>query len=139
MSKQSAATQATFRTLEDKVLNIVYSGIKDKAKAVADYAVAISPVYSGAYVESFSIKKPGQGGGRRKSSEARGGKDNGKSNNPDMHRQTAKYNLYNDIENLGEKDLKGFVLRNRAEHAKDVEHKHGPPYKVFARVRNRFG
>jgi|TARA_R110002072_G_scaffold219636_1_gene377253 hypothetical protein len=139
MSKQSAATQATFRSLEDKVLNIVHDGVKDKAYAVANYAVSISPVYSGAYVESFSIKKPGQGGGRRKSSEARGGKANGKSDNPDMHRETAKYNLYKDIESLGEKGLKGFVLRNRAEHAKDVEHKHGPPYKVFARVRNRFG
>ena len=139
MSKQSAATQATFRSLEDKVLNIVHDGVKDKAYAVANYAVSISPVYSGAYVESFSMKKPGQGGGRRKSSEARGGKANGKSDNPDMHRETAKYNLHKDIESLGEKGLKGLVLRNRAEHAKDVEHKHGPPYKVFARVRNRFG
>lgn len=139
MANLPPATQATFKSIEEKINKAASRQVKDKAKAVADYAVAISPVYSGAYVESFSIKKPGQGGGRRKSSGARGGKDNGKSDNPDMHRQTAKYNLYDDIENLGEKGLKGFVLRNRAEHAKDVEHKHGPPYKVFARVRNRFG
>ena len=101
----------------------------------------ISPVYSGAYVESFSIKARGEGGGRSRSSDARDAKE--RSPDPDRHKMIALDQLYSDITALGTDKIDGFVLRNRSPHVREVENgsieNNVPAHKVFERVRRKFG
>jgi hypothetical protein len=138
MARLPAATQATFKSIEEKINKAASRQVKTKAKQIADTVVRqdISPVYSGAYIESFSIKPRGAGGGRMKSSDIRE-----KSTNPQAHRDLARDNLYADIESLGKGLIDGFVLRNRSKHSRAVEDGLGktPAYKVFARVRFLLG
>jgi len=138
MAKLSAATQATFKSIEEKIDKAASRQVKSKAKQIADTVVRqdISPVYSGAYIESFSIKPRGAGGGRMKLQSARK-----KSTNPQAHRDLARDNLYADIKSLGKGLIDGFVLRNRSKHSRIVEDGLGktPAYKVFARVRLLLG
>jgi hypothetical protein len=138
MARLPAATQATFKSIEEKINKAASRQVKAKAKQIADTVVRqdISPVYSGAYIESFSIKPRGSGGGRMKLQSARK-----KSTNPQAHRDLARDNLYTDIEALGKGLIDGFVLRNRSKHSRAVEDGLGktPAYKVFARVRFLLG
>ena len=138
MANLSPATQATFKSIEEKINKAASRQVKAKAKQIADTVVRqdISPVYSGAYVESFSIKPRGTGGGRMKLQGARK-----KSTNPQAHRDLARDNLYADIEALGKGLIDGFVLRNRSKHSRIVEDGLGktPAYKVFAKVRFLLG
>ena len=138
MANLPPATQATFKSIEEKINKAASRQVKAKAKQIADTVVRqdISPVYSGAYVESFSIKPRGAGGGRMKLQSARK-----KSTNPQAHRDLARDNLYADIEALGKGLIDGFVLRNRSKHSRIVEDGLGktPAYKVFARVRFLLG
>jgi len=138
MAKLPAATQATFKSIEEKINKAASRQVKAKAKQIADTVVRqdISPVYSGAYIESFSIKPRGAGGGRMKLQSARK-----KSTNPQAHRDLARDNLYADIEALGKGLIDGFVLRNRSKHSRAVEDGLGktPAYKVFSRVRFLLG
>ena len=138
MANLPPATQATFKSVEEKINKAASRQVKAKAKQIADTVVRqdISPVYSGAYVESFSIKPRGAAGGRMKLQGARK-----KSTNPQAHRDLARDNLYADIEALGKGLIDGFVLRNRSKHSRIVEDGLGktPAYKVFARVRFLLG
>jgi hypothetical protein len=138
MANLPPATQATFKSIEEKINKVASRQVKAKAKQIADTVVRqdISPVYSGAYVESFSIKPRGAGGGRMKLQGARK-----KSTNPQAHRDLARDNLYADIEALGKGLIDGFVLRNRSKHSRIVEDGLGktPAYKVFAKVRFLLG
>lgn len=138
MANLPPATQATFKSIEEKINKAVSRQVKAKAKQIADTVVRqdISPVYSGAYVESFSIKPRGAGGGRMKLQGARK-----KSTNPQAHRDLARDNLYADIEALGKGLIDGFLLRNRSKHSRIVEDGLGktPAYKVFAKVRFLLG
>ena len=138
MAKLPQSIQATFKSVEEKINKAASRQVKAKAKQIADTVVRqdISPVYSGAYVESFSIKPRGAGGGRMKLQGARK-----KSTNPQAHRDLARDNLYTDIEALGKGLIDGFVLRNRSKHSRIVEDglSKTPAYKVFERVRNKFG
>lgn len=138
MARLPPATQATFKSIEEKINKAASRQVKAKAKQIADTVVRqdISPVYSGAYIESFSIKPRGAGGGRMKLQSARK-----KSTNPQAHRDLARDNLYADIEALGKGLIDGFVLRNRSKHSRAVEDGLGktPAYKVFSRVRFLLG
>ena len=138
MAKLPPATQATFKSIEEKINKAASRQVKAKAKQIADTVVRqdISPVYSGAYIESFSIKPRGASGGRMKLQGARK-----KSTNPQAHRDLARDNLYADIEALGKGLIDGFVLRNRSKHSRAVEDGLGktPAYKVFSRVRFLLG
>ncbi len=133
--------QKTFSNIRGRIDSSVSRGLKVKAKQIADYTVMISPVYSGAYVESFSIKARGEGGGRSRSSNARNAKK--RSPNPDRHKMIALDQLYSDIAALGKDKIDGFVLRNRSPHVREVEdgsiENNVPAYKVFERVRRNFG
>ena len=135
--------QSTFAGIKNDLYNAVEGEIEDRLEDMADYAVRISPVDTGAYVNSFSIKRAGQGGGRMKTSE---GKPQNQS--PEAVREDSYSNLLGDIQILNISDMveKGdtrFTLRNRAPHAVDVEN--GGPnwrtsgYHVFSRIRNKFG
>ncbi|MGJ8660450.1 MAG: hypothetical protein ACSHXL_00295 [Bacteroidota bacterium] len=113
---------------------------KEELFSIADYAISISPVDTGAYVESFSMLPSGSGGGRMKNSETLARLSSRVWEGTASRQQftdIAIANLYGDIEKF---DLEGsgkVVLRNRALHARDVEDKHG--YGVFTKVRNKFG
>ncbi len=138
MAKLPQSIQATFKSVEEKINKAASRQVKAKAKEIANFVTTpnISPVYSGAYIESFSIKPRGAGGGRMKLQNARK-----KSTNPQAHRDLARDNLYSDIEALGKGLIDGFVLRNRSKHSRIVEDglSKTPAYKVFERVRNKFG
>lgn len=111
--------------------------IKDELFSVADYAIAISPVDTGAYVESFSMLPSGQSGGRSKSSDARRNSVKRGTASREQFADVARKNLYSDIEKFDLDTSDKVTLRNRAPHARDVEDKHG--WSVFTKVRNRFG
>ena len=110
--------------LEDRV----EEEVKDQLEYVANYATIISPVDTGAYVNSFSFSV-GAGRPRGKSSE----------NKPKANREAAineaRGNLYADIGKLDLSQMDSVTLRNGAPHAEAVEKK----YSVFTKVRNKFG
>lgn len=115
--------------------------VKDKAKEViadvAQSAVNMSPVDTGAYVTSFSIVDAGKGGGRSRTSN---NKPTGQP--PELMRQTAMGQLLSDISKLDFDNSLKFILRNRSPHSRAVED--GGPnwrrsgYGVFRRIRNLF-
>jgi hypothetical protein len=110
--------------------------IKDELFSIADYAIAISPVDTGAYVESFSMLPAGQGGGRSKSSGARTASVKKGTASRQQFADIARSNLYSDIEKFSLETSDKVTLRNRAPHAREVEDKHG--WSVFTKVRNKF-
>lgn len=134
--------QATFKRLKGRINDLAEEQIEDKLEDLADYAVRISPVDTGAYVNSFSIKRAGQGGGRSRTSD---NKPRGQS--PEAERQEAYNQLLSDIETLNISDMLeqgrvSFTLKNRSPHARDVEdgsNWQSDGYHVFARIRRKFG
>ena len=134
--------QTTFTNLKGRINDLAEEKIEEKLEDLADYTVRISPVDTGAYVNSFSIKRSGQGGGRRKTPD---NKD--PALDPEEERANSKSELLSDVEALNISDMleQGdvrFILRNRSPHATDVENGDSWPssgYHVFARIRNKFG
>ncbi len=134
--------QATFGNIKDKINTATANAVEDRLQDIAEYAVAISPVDTGAYVTSFSIGKAGFGGGRSRSSDNRP-----TGQNPETMKQEGLSQLYSDIEALGIKqDLEDgntrFTIRNRSPHARDVEDGANwkrSGYHVFTKIRNQFG
>ena len=138
MSKQT--TIKINKSFDDKVLLLgqkVEEGVKDELFSIADYAIAISPVDTGAYVESFSMLPAGQGGGRSKVSGARRSSVKNGTASRQQFTDIARSNLYSDVEKFSLETSDKVTLRNRAPHARDVEDKHG--WSVFTKVRNKFG
>jgi len=138
MSKQT--TIKVNKSFDDKMLLLqqtVEDRVKDELISIADYAVAISPVDTGAYVESFSMAPSGQGGGRSKRSEARTASVKRGTASRQQFTDIARSNLYTDVEKFNLETSDKMTLRNRAPHAQDVEDKHG--WSVFTKVRNKFG
>lgn len=113
-----------------KIEDDVERQTKEELFSIADYAISISPVDTGAYVESFSFTV-GAGRPRGKSSK----------NKPKVSREqatsVARNNLYGDAERFNLETSNKITLRNNAPHARAVEDKHG--YGVFTKVRNKFG
>lgn len=106
--------------------------IKDKLIDIAQTAVSVSPVDTGAYVTSFSYAV-GAGRPRGKSSH-----NKPRGQNPQAKRQEGLENLISDINRIPNLlDSTTITLRNGSPHASDVEYKHG--YAVFAIVRNLHG
>jgi hypothetical protein len=102
--------------------------VKDRAEAIVDYAVSISPVDTGAYVESFSVVPRGAGGGRMRSSKGRA-----KAPNPIAVKEQEAARLKSDLDKIDIVESGGFVLRNRAPHANSVETGEGWPRKIKRR------
>lgn len=104
--------------------------IEEKMVSLGSYAVAISPVHSGAFVESWSLRPIGSSGGRSRTSRP--------DPTPDKigKREEAKGLIRDDAvkysKEIAEKG--GAVLVNRAPHANEVEAK----YRTRARIRDRF-
>jgi hypothetical protein len=138
MSKQT--TIKVNKSFDNKMLLLqqtVEDRVKDELFSIADYAIAISPVDTGAYVESFSMLPAGQGGGRSKRSEARTASVKRGTASRQQFTDIARSNLYADVEKFSLEASDKLTLRNRAPHAQDVEDKHG--WSVFTKVRNKFG
>jgi hypothetical protein len=121
------------KSFNDKML-LLQQTVEERAKeelfSIADYAISISPVDTGAYVESFSFTV---GAGRPRGKSSR--------NKPKVSREqateVARSNLYGDAERFNLETSDKITLRNNAPHARAVEDKHG--YGVFTKVRNKFG
>ena len=143
MSVQSTVkVNKTLQQKIDKANGNIEEAIKDQLEHIANYAVAISPVDTGAYVESFSMLPAGQGGGRMKSRSARVKKEFVESvkkgtANRETFASKARENLYGDINKFNLETSDKITLINRSTHARDVEDAYG--YGVFAKVRNKFG
>lgn len=111
--------------------------VSDQLVDIAQTAVNLSPVDTGAYVTSFSYST-GAGRPRGKSSD-----NKPKDQNPQAMRQEGLSNLMSDINKIDLKSTTSITLRNASPHASDVENG-GPTwrragYKVFAQVRNIYG
>jgi len=124
----------------DTIKMRVKDEVLSKSEQIVSYAVAISPVYSGKYIESFSVKSRGGGGGRARTSPyARdvlaGTREHELSPaQKQAHKEKWAGILRSEVLSIDPLESEGFVLRNRAPHANLVEQKHV----VFARVRDRF-
>lgn len=112
--------------------------VKDKLVSIAQDAVTLSPVDTGAYVTSFSYKTNTSSRGRGKSSK---GKPRGQ--NPQTKRQEGLDNLMTDLNSIDLSESKSVTLRNDSPHAEAVEHGEYWPrtggYFVFTQLRNRHG
>jgi len=112
--------------------------LRAELEAIGDYATNISPVWSGAYVESFSFVPAGSGAGRMRKSR------------PDDDRREQRWEIISgaqaelraDLNKIDLMEVSGVVLRNRSPHARDVEYGPTPRkssgYAVFAKVKDRF-
>lgn len=136
------SVQATMSRLKGRLNDLAEEKIEERLEDLADYATRISPVDTGAYVTSFSIKRAGTSGGRSRSSE-----NKPRNQNPEAKKQEAYGQLLTDIQALNISDMieNGNVritLRNRSPHARDVEdgaNWRSSGYHVFARIRRKFG
>ena len=129
MAKQT--TIKINKSFEDKIEqleDLVEEKVKDQLEYIANYATIVSPVETGAYVNSFSFLV-GAGRPRGKSS------DNRPKANREAAINEARGNLYADISKLDLSQMDSVTLRNGAPHAEAVEKK----YSVFTKVRNKFG
>lgn len=112
--------------------------VRDKLISMAQDAVTLSPVDTGAYVTSFSYKTNSSSRGRGKSSK---GKPRGQ--NPQAKRQEGLNNLVSDLNAIDLSETKSVTLRNDSPHAEAVEHGEYWPrtggYFVFTQLRNRHG
>ena len=138
--------QMTVRgSLGKKVLQLeklVGDNLAEKLTSLGHYAVEISPVYSGAFVQSWSLVPIGSGGGRSRASaygkteeEASRLKNKGRAD-AETKKSEAKDLIDGDVNKIKDRILKdgGAVLTNRAPHAKIVDDK----YLTIQRVKNRF-
>tara|TARA_R100000951_G_C2483483_1_gene132245 strand:- start:7 stop:417 length:411 start_codon:yes stop_codon:yes gene_type:complete len=111
--------------------------VSDQLVNIAQTAVNLSPVDTGAYVTSFSYST-GAGRPRGKSSD-----NKPKGQNAQAMRQEGLSNLMSDINKVDLKNTTRITLRNASPHASDVENRgptwRRPGYKVFAQIRNIYG
>lgn len=135
MAKQVTINDSFYKKL-GRIKELAEEEVKLRAKDIVDYAVDISPVDTGAYVESFSVVPRGAGGGRMRSSKGRPRKQNRQA-----VQEQEKARLSQEIDTLDIAEAGGFTLRNRAPHANDVEYGENwirDGYYVFTQTRDRF-
>tara|TARA_E500000318_G_C3466023_1_gene174606 strand:+ start:145 stop:594 length:450 start_codon:yes stop_codon:yes gene_type:complete len=122
--------------------------LEDYFTLIADDAVDMSPIWSGAYVKSFSF--------RANNTTSRGRGIDGrnwrfpKKTGTEADRETGRSQLMGDIKQVVKTTdpftTKSYTLRNDAGHARFVENggnERGPKprngYKIFARLRSKYG
>lgn len=142
MAKSGQKSKVTFEDIKIQLDVMSEKVVKGRLEEIVDFAVMVSPVSTGAYVNSFSLGKAGFGGGRSVSS------DNKPTHQDEMlMKQKALAGLYIDIDQLDiEKDLEDgsamFTLRNSSSHVENVENgtgwKRTAAYEVFRKVKGRF-
>lgn len=120
----------SFQKKMEKLHELYGDKIEEKLLNFGRYAVEISPVDTGAFVESWSLRPIGSSGGRSRTSDNRPPKDYRAAKDEARALIEADAVAYKDqIIERG-----GAVLRNRAPHAKEVDRK----YQTIGRVRDRF-
>ena len=132
----------SFQKKMTKFHELYGDAIEEQLTSLGHYAVEISPVWSGAFVNSWSLRPIGSGGGRsRTSSYGRDPKDTGRlthseRSNPESEKADAKALIDSDVREIKDSILEtgGAVLTNRAPHAKIVDDK----YLTITRVKDRF-
>tara|TARA_R110000772_G_scaffold7145_9_gene24507 strand:- start:1366 stop:1782 length:417 start_codon:yes stop_codon:yes gene_type:complete len=137
--RETLKISSSFYTKMGILDDYVEEFVSDKLIEIAQTAVSISPVDTGAYVTSFSYST-GAGRPRGKSS------DNlPKKQNVQSMQQSGLSNLMSDIDKLELKNTTSITLRNNSPHADKVENG-GPSWKrrpkgdkVFATIRNLYG
>lgn len=112
--------------------------VRNKLFDIAQTAVSLSPVDTGAYVTSHSFKTNTSSRGRGKSS-----RNKPKKQNQQSMRQEGLDNLVQDINALDLSDTPRITLRNDSPHSQAVEYG-GPNWKrqgyyVYTQVRNIHG
>jgi len=112
--------------------------VKDKLISIAQTAVSLSPVDTGAYVTSHSFKTNTSSRGRGKSSA-----NKPRGQNPQAKQQEGLDNLIDDINTLDLSQTSKITLRNDSPHAEAVEHGEFWPrkggYFVYTQIRNIYG
>jgi hypothetical protein len=132
---------ARFSKMGETFKDLLTSELEEELLSIGNYAVSISPVWSGAFVNSWSIVPIGSGAGRSRTSSFEYEGDASRLKHPeksDATTQKAKASaaIAGDVKAAAESILEtgGAVLANRAPHAKVVEAKHA----TITRVRDRF-
>jgi hypothetical protein len=126
----------SFRDKLTKLREDVADDVGKTLGAVAEYAVAISPVDTAAYVESWSIRPIGSGGGRSRSALTNRISYKGDPSGQASKRALANEQLTSDLKAYSEQitEAGGAILINRSPHANKVE----ALYKTATRIKNRF-
>ncbi len=135
MAKQVTINDSFYKKL-GRIKELAEEEVKLRAKDIVHYAVDISPVDTGAYVESFSVVPRGAGGGRMRSSKGRPRKQNRQA-----VQEQEKARLSQEIDALDIAEAGGFTLRNRSPHSNDVEYGENwirDGYYVFTETKGRF-
>lgn len=136
MSKQITINKSFYDDM-GKLEEFAKSSVEDMGRDIVEYAVRISPVDTGAYVESFSVVPRGAGGGRSRTSH---GKPRGQNKNNSHQEAITRLNA--ELDAIDPLTSGGFTLRNRAPHANAVEvggHNWiSDGYYVFSGVKARF-
>jgi hypothetical protein len=124
----------------DRFDELVGEKLEDKLVSYGNYAIEISPVYSGQFVTSWSLRPIGSGSGRSRrslySSDMAAGTRANESTNKEGEKATARTQIAADAARFTDNIIKdgGAILTNRAPHAKEVDKK----YLTITRVRDRF-
>ena len=135
--RTTANVDKVMNRLKEEIQERIDEGVKEVLVEVANTAVSISPVRTGAYVTSFSFAV---GEGTRSNSND---DPSAKSVNKASARQEGLSLLLSDINKI--KDFsakKRIALRNNSPHAVNVEHGESwkrDGYKVFSKIRNMYG
>jgi hypothetical protein len=116
------------QTAEERVKDELRDMASFTALKVQSVSGKGSPVDTGAYVTSFSIKNSYSSGRSRTS------KGKPRRQNPQAKRQEGLAQMLGDIETLKPLEEPLIVISNGAPHAKYVEMKHA----IFAQIRNKF-
>jgi len=126
------ALDKKLKQAEDKA----YQQVENQLKEVSQFAVNRSPVDTGAYVTSFSVKNNYSSGRGRTS------KNKPRNQSPQAKRQEGYAQMAADIEGLDLKNSEIIVISNGSPHARLVETgeawSNTPGYAVFAQLRDRF-
>ena len=119
-----------FQKKMDKLDELIGERVDEKLQSLGEYAVQISPVDSGAFAESWSIRPIGSVGGRSRHSRPERVPD------AQAKKEEAKALIRSDVATYSEQilDQGGAVLTNRAPHARAVDAK----YATIATVRDKF-
>ena len=131
MGKTQITINSSFYKKMDEMENRVKNEVYSKGEEIVSYAVAISPIYSGAYVESFSVRPRGDSSGRSRTSN---GRPELSLPAKDAKKQDEAVRLREEIRSIDPLESEGFTLRNRSPHNKIVEKNHD----VFLRTKDRF-
>ena len=120
----------SFQAKMSKLDELVGDAVEDKLTSLGLYAVEISPVETGAFVESWSLRPIGSSSGRRRQREGKPPKDTASA------KAEARQNIITDAARFKDQivDKGGAILVNRSSDAKEVDKR----FQTVGRVRDRF-